>query len=430
MTPTVNDPDFTLYVGDALEVLREMPSDSAHCVVTSPPYWALRDYGVEPTAWPEVVYSPLPGFALTVPPETCALGLETDPYAFVAHLVAVFRELRRVIRPEATVWLNIGDCYASKARGSDRGWDASRLSNPVRLQKAQAASMRRTGERHRGKQHGLKSKDLAGIPWLLAFALRTDGWWLRGENIWDKANPMPESLTDRPARAHEQVFLLTKSDRVFYDYVAVRETASGTANARGSKLSAPKAMQHPDARAGVKQNQSAMIGFSELVARRNLRSVWRVAAQPYRGAHFAVFPPSLIEPCILAGTSAHGCCSDCGAPWEPVNEKRSLGRHELPRDHPEYRPARYIGKHDETNGGGQRYLDVVTVGWTPTCSCAAAVKPCVVLDPFMGAGTTALVARKHGRHAVGIERSPEYAEQVAERLAQQSLLAVDEEAVA
>ncbi len=422
MKPYVDDSDFTLYLGEASDVLRELPDESVHCVVTSPPYWALRDYDVPATAWPEVTYSPLPGFELTVPPAACALGLEDSPEAFVGHLVHVFREVQRVLRPDGTVWLNIGDSYASKTRGSDEGWDKSRLTNPATVQKRQAASLRRTGERHRGKSSGLKPKDLVGVPWLLAFALRSDGWWLRAENVWAKQNPMPESITDRPARAHEQVFLLSKRERCFYDYVAVRETASGTAKARGTGLN-PKALEHPDASAGVKQNADWAAAHAQLTARRNLRSVWQIASQPYTGAHFAVFPPDLVKPCILAGTSAHGCCTACGSPWQPVNEKRSLARHELPYDHPEYRPHRYVGKHDDVNGGGQRYLDVATVDWKPGCDCGADVGPCVVLDPFMGSGTTALVARKHGRRAIGIELSPTSARLAADRLSQQSLLA-------
>lgn len=425
MQPFVDDPDFTLYLGDALTVLAELPAESVHCVVTSPPYWALRDYGIEPTDWPEVTYSPLPGFELTVPAAACCLGLEADPYAFVGHLVLVFRELHRVLRPEATVWLNIGDSYVKRSAGGDpySGFNSRWHGYPQgRGKQAQTRGAFPAGHVFRGE--GWKPKDMVGIPWLLAFALRTDGWWLRAENIWDKANPMPESTTDRPSKAHEQIFLLTKSERCFYDYVAVRENTSGTANARGHGLN-PKARQHADRTAGVKQNESAAAAFAGMVARRNLRSVWKVASQPYAGAHFAVFPPALIEPCILAGTSAHGCCSTCGAPWTPLNEKRTLGRHELPHDHPEYRPARYVGKHEEENGGGQRYLDVTTVGWEPGCGCDAGVQPCVVLDPFMGAATTALVARKHGRHAIGIEKSPEYAGQAAERLGQQSLLSED-----
>lgn len=178
-----------------------------------------------------------------------------------------------------------------------------------------------------------------------------------------------------------------------------------------------------DASSGVKQNADWSAAHAHLTARRNLRSVWRITSQPYTGAHFAVFPPSLVEPCILASTSSHGCCGACGTPWQPINEKRSLARHELPPDHPDHRPVRYLGKHDAVNGGGQRYLDVVTVDWRPGCQCRTATVPCVVLDPFMGSGTTALVARKHGRHAIGIELSPASARLAADRLSQQSLLA-------
>lgn len=426
-SPFLQDIDFTLWHGDVLDILPRLEAESVHCCVTSPPYWALRDYGIEPTAWPEITYSPLPGFEVTVPPTSCALGLEPTPEEFVAHLVLVFRELRRVMRPEATVWVNIGDSYASNGK-KHSGGNAREPREPGLHGgfKVAPSSLRARSAALPNAKPGvgsLKAKDMVGIPWLLAFALRTDGWWLRSEVIWDKANPMPESVNDRPTKAHEQLFLLTKSERCFYDYVAVRENTSGTANARGHGMN-PKAMQHADASSGVKQNASAAAAFSGLTARRNLRSVWKITSQPYPGAHFAVFPPNLVEPCVLAGTSAHGCCDACGAPHLPINEKRTLGRHELPHDHPEHRPARYIGKHQETNGGGQRYLDVVTVGWEPSCSCeSGGVRPCVVIDPFGGSCTTAAVARRLGRHSVAIEKSDVYADLAAARLSQQSLLA-------
>jgi DNA modification methylase len=423
VTVYLQDPDFTLHVGDVVDVLRLLDADSVHCVVTSPPYWALRDYGIEPTEWPEVTYSPLPGFDLTVPPAVCAIGLEEDQYAFVGHLVQVFREIRRVIRPEATVWVNIGDSYASKKGGdTDSGFNSRWHGYPQERGK-QSATNGAFPLIDRANASGLKQKDLVGIPWLLAFALRTDGWWLRAENIWEKANPMPEAVSDRPARAHEQVFLLAKSARCFYDYVAVREP---TALPSGGRQRAALRGEKDYVGAGFKDYHDGRTDRHQehQPARRNLRSVWRIASQPYTGAHFAVFPPALVRPCILSGTSAGGCCAACGTPWEPINEKRTLGRHELPHDHPEYRPARYVGKHDETNGGGQRYLDVVTVGWKPACRCgsSAGSRPCVVLDPFMGSGTTALVARELGRHAIGIELNPEYARLAASRLAQRSLL--------
>jgi DNA modification methylase len=389
MKPYLADPDVTLYVGDAAEVLACLPADSIDCVVTSPPYWALRDYGVEGQ-----------------------IGLEPTPQEFVERLVGVFAGVRRVLAPHGTLWLSIGDSYNS-TRNHGVG-ENSGLTNPER-QRRLAADVGR-------HKPSLKPKDLVGIPWRLALAMQDDGWFLRAEVIWEKANPMPESVEDRPARSHEQVFLFSKSARYFYDHVAVREPVSGTANSRGSGMN-PKAMVHADASSGVKQNASAAAAFADLTSRRNLRSVWRVASRPFPGAHFAVFPPDLVEPCILAGTSAAGGCSACGKPWLPINERRSLSRHELPTSHPEYRPTRYEGKHEETNGGGQRYLDIVTVGWEPSCACDAPARPAVVLDPFMGSGTTALVARKLGRHAVGIELKPEYAALSAERLQQLSLLA-------
>jgi DNA modification methylase len=396
LTPYVADPDFTLYLGDVRNVLRELPGESVHCVVTSPPYWALRDYGV-----------------------AGQLGLEDSPEAYVEAMTDVFAEVRRVLRSDGTLWLNIGDSYASKRGGDPYSGFNSRWDGYPQGRGKQAKVAGAFPVRDR-RVAGLTHKDLVGMPWRLAFALQAEGWVLRAEVIWDKANPMPESVEDRPSRAHEQVFLFSKSPRYFYDFVAVR--VSGTANARGSGLN-PKALEHADASAGVRQNASWSAAHAQLTARRNLRTVWKVASAPYDGAHFAVFPPDLVEPCILAGTSAHGCCTACGAPYEPINEKRSLARHELPHDHPEYRPHRYVGKHEDANGGGQRYLDVVTVGWEPGCSCDASIEPSVVLDPFMGAGTTALVARELGRRSVGIELNPEYARLAADRLSQLSLLA-------
>jgi DNA modification methylase len=397
IAPFVSDPDFTLYLGGASAVLAELPGESVHCVVTSPPYWALRDYGVDGQ-----------------------LGLEASPEEYVDAMVDVFEQVRRVLRSDGTLWLNIGDSYASKQGGDPYSGFNSRWHGYPQERGKQAKVEGAYPTRTR-RVEGLSHKDLVGIPWRLAFALQATGWCLRAENIWEKSNPMPESTKDRPARAHEQVFLFAKTPRYFYDYVAVREVASGTANGRGSGVN-PKATAHADASSGVKQNADWSAAHSQLTARRNLRTVWKIASAPFPGSHFAVFPPDLVEPCILAGTSARGCCSSCGSPWLPVNEKRGLARHELPHDHPEYRPARYVGKHDDTNGGGQRYLDVVTVDWKPGCDCGAGVAPCVVLDPFMGSGTTALVARTHGRRSIGVELNPEYARLAADRLSQLSLL--------
>lgn len=344
-----------IITADVLDGLAQIPDGSVHTVVTSPPYWQLRDYGV-------------PG----------AIGLEPSLEEYVDRLVAVFREVRRVLRDDGTLWLNLGDCYASKARGSDLGWDKSRLTNPGRVQKAQKAAMLPSGERHRGKSSGLKDKDLVGVPWRVALALQDDGWWLRSDIVWAKTNPMPESITDRPSRAHEFVFLLAKSRTYFYDAEAVREPCdSGPSDVRK--------MLAGDARLGGKSignedqlnaaSQRTKVGSRRSVGDprrgRNLRSWWPLATQPFAEAHFAAFPKKLVEPCVKAGTSESGCCSLCGAP----------------------------------------------LGWEPSCTCeGGGVVPCTVLDPFAGAGTAGVVARALGRRFVGIEINPEYAEMARKRI--------------
>ena len=243
--------------GDSLSVLRGLPDESVQCVVTSPPYWGLRDYGV-------------PG----------QLGLEPTPGEYVARMVEVFREVRRVLRDDGCCWLNLGDSYASDIKGSG-GATVKQTTN--------------TGAFYKPRKvlHGLKPKDLVGIPWRVAFALQDDGWYLRAECIWHKPNPMPESVKDRPTKAHEQVFLLTKSARYFYDAEAVSEAALqpfGTARQTGQVKSVQ--LGH----AGGK------LGANYGTATRNLRSVWTIATRPYSGAHFATMPPDLARRCVKAGS--------------------------------------------------------------------------------------------------------------------------------
>ena len=217
----------TLFEGDALTVLRRLPSASVRCVVTSPPYWGLRDYGIEEQ-----------------------IGLESSMSQFLHRLVAIFAEVKRVLTDDGTLWVNIGDNYTS----GNRGYRAPDKKNPARAMGVRPVT-----------PDGLKPKDLIGIPWRLAFALQDDGWYLRSDIVWHKPNAMPESVKDRPARSHEFLFMLTKSERYYYDWQAVREKADG---------------------GGL----------------RNRRTVWLVNTKPFAGAHFATFPPDLIRPCIQAST--------------------------------------------------------------------------------------------------------------------------------
>lgn len=274
----------TIFAGDCVESMRRMDADSIHCAVTSPPYWGLRDYGADGQ-----------------------IGLERTAGDYLARMVEVFREVRRVLRPSATLWLNIGDTY-------------------------------RDGQ-------------LCGIPWRLAFALQEDGWRLRQEIIWSKPSPMPSSVRDRCTTAHESVFMLTKSRRYFYDAKAIGEPyAEGIGRDR---LACPKAAVARGSSEGTRMR-------SAFYARgwRNRRSVWTIASQNYRGAHFAVMPAPLVEPCILAGTNAAGCCGECGTPFD--------------------------------------------------CKCGAARVPCTVFDPFAGSGTTLAVAIANGRSAIGCELNRDY----------------------
>ena len=265
------------HFGDCLGTLRRMPDGIAQTCVTSPPYFGLRDYG-----------------------HAGQIGLEATPDQFIAKLVEVFREVKRVLRDDGTLWLNIGDSYTGGKTGRDdagkdiggRGGNKLGSGNPG-------------GGVQRKATEGYKPKDLIGIPWLLAFALRADGWYLRQDIIWHKPNPMPESVTDRCTKSHESIFLLAKSEKYYFDSGSIAEQAIG--GTPGNVTHKGKtAYENGDERMRTKQ------GLTEIGARetRNKRSVWTVATTPYSGAHFATFPTALIEPCILAGAPAGGVVLD------------------------------------------------------------------------------------------------------------------------
>ena len=334
-----------ILVGDVRAMLETLPDESVHCVVTSPPYWGLRDYGVEGQ-----------------------IGLEPTPGEFVATMTDVFREVRRVLRADGTCWVNMGDSYAAQRGGTHQ--PAETLAGGVGGKTAEGSNVNRS--RHDGYNPtrnasaiGLKHKDLVGMPWRLAFALQADGWWLRQDIIWSKPNPMPESVRDRCTKAHEYIFLLTKSERYWYDAEAISEEASENTHARrpvpaglatgGGEHSAVahqternhrKVRKLAEPGSGTKNNTSFEEAMSGLVDRRNKRSVWTITTKGFSEAHFATFPPELPEICIKAGCPPGG----------------------------------------------------------------------TVLDPFFGAGTTGLVANRLGRDCIGIELNPAYADMARRRI--------------
>lgn len=371
---------YKILEGDALTVLKTMRPGSVHCVVTSPPYWGLRDYGV-----------------------AGQLGLEKTPEEYIEKMATVFAEVKRVLRDDGTLWLNMGD--------------------------------------------KIVEKNLCGMPWRLAFALQADGWWLRSDIIWAKANPLPESVTDRPSKAHEYVFLLSKSALYFYDAEAVREPLSAASLARPETLefkndrsdvgypngmndrrgAAPKgSVNKPDY---IDRQMERTDGLSRPPMNtthrnynpggRNIRTVWEIPIYGFAAAHFATFPPKLVEPCVKAGTSEKGACSECGAPWERKLQKVETGETHKTPDGWATHGGGHGSIHHEGREQGEQNIPVVeikTIGWEPTCSCGAGVEPCVVLDPFAGSGTTGMVACRLGRSFVGIELNPEYAQMARDRI--------------
>jgi DNA modification methylase len=410
--------NWRIEVGDCRDVLRSMLAQSVHTVVTSPPYFGLRDYGTQGQ-----------------------IGLEPTPDEFVATLVDVFREVRRVLRDDGTVWLNLGDSYAGSWGAQSRGGPPSESStlqgnghvgggpkihglSGVQIKAHPKGT--RTGSIPPGAEY--KPKDLLGIPWMVAFALRADGWYLRSDIIWSKPNPMPESVTDRPTKAHEYLFLLSKRASYFYDADAIREPSTDpAANGHFERYrheydafddnAAHRVTHGVD---GGRGNQGIHARRQPAEAGRNKRSVWTVATQPYAGAHFATFPPKLIEPCILAGAPERAC-GECGTPWVKIIETDNPSK-----AHADENTLGWANTHSKTSNAqsskslhrqpGGVYSTATVVGFEPSCSHGDGTARGVVLDPFAGAGTTGMVALQHGREFVGIELSPVYAQMARERI--------------
>jgi DNA modification methylase len=370
--------------GDAREVLRSLPDECVQMVVTSPPYWGLRDYGLGESG----------------------IGLEKTIEEYVEKLVGVFEEVKRVLRSDGTVWLNMGDTFAA-----NRGYQV-RDNKHVDVGNDMSMSV----------PFGLKAKDLCLIPFRVALALQQAGWYLRSDIIWAKGvslseeyvgSVMPESVRDRPTRSHEYLFLLTKEPKYFYDGDAVREKgvwSKGTKAAKGS---------------GEREGNSRKAEYAEYSGTRNMRSVWCVGPKPMKEKHFATFPPRLVEICVRAGTSEYGACGKCGSPWKRVVERVKAPDH---RD----RGQSYItqltgerGSRKVLDSDGQMFaytekyvVDSTTVGWEPGCKCGVTdVVPCVILDPFIGSGTSGLVARSLNRDFIGIELNIDYVSMAYERIA-------------
>lgn len=259
-----------ILVGDCYSELAKLPSKSVQACVTSPPYWGLRDYGVDGQ-----------------------LGLEPTPDQFVANLCMVFEQVRRVLKDDGTLWLNLGDSYAQG--GSGGASPRSTLRSGAGVSETEKLSQMQSKSFARKAPEGLKPKDLVGIPWRVAFALQSDGWYLRQDIIWHKPNPMPESVRDRCTKAHEYIFLFSKSPKYFFDIDAIKEPAVGRPSGNALRKS------RPTQQSVQRGNQCGSIPWIGGKSRQK-RSVWSVSTKPFKGAHFATFPPDLIEPCVLAGS--------------------------------------------------------------------------------------------------------------------------------
>lgn len=399
-----------LILGDCLEQIKTLPSDSVHACISSPPYFQQRDYGVDGQ-----------------------IGLEESVEEFIDKLVELYREVKRVLHPSGTIWVNLGDGYAAGGKGGGGSFMDMRKEGTW-ADKATKKGWRTTP--------GLKPKDLIGAPWRLALALQADGWYLRSDIIWHKPSAMPESVTDRPGKAHEYVFLLSKEPHYFYDGDAIREKTGNEMTPEEYEAAKVGSFHNHenDLNEGLSQKKTAGFKVMTHPLGRNRRTVWSIPTEAFKDSHFATFPTKLVEPCIKAATSEKGCCPTCFSPWIRIHEEgiaikenhRNGFRGE--NDNTD-RPYLHSNK-DNSKPKPRKRADApgakvsptsvfrtgeikvkLPIDWKPSCDCEKAEPiPCTILDPFSGAGTTGLVAARNQRSYIGIELNPEYLEMSRERI--------------
>ena len=465
---------------NCIDGLKLMKPKSVNTCVSSPPYYALRDYGIEPTSFPSVEYS-LFGFKIKIKAQAVCLGLEKTPQEFIGHMVYIYRLVRETLTDDGTCWVNIGDSYSAtgKKRTSEQ---ACRKSNLKGSKNGQIACKDQPSKIF----YGIKPKDMLGIPWMLAFALREDGWYLRQDIIWHKTNCMPESCNDRCTKNHEYIFLLSKSNRYYFDQYAIASPiADSTKNdsrvkndeysdirvergfvgnqSGGTGMLKPKykkpkgwadGADHSCVGWATEQGQGAIsksqsfkrehhkhtepiYGQSSVQHRldrkeseptgfANKRSVWTVGTFGFKEAHFATFPPKLIIDCIKAGASEYGCCPICGKGY-----RRVIATELVPGAKASYNSA-YDQRDEKSDGNDQGsnrmrdghkpgwHKEVIGEEWVPSCKhLITRVKKSVVLDMFMGSGTTAIVASKLGRDFIGFEQNEKYLKIAERRMAKE-----------
>lgn len=416
--------NYQLLTGDSRTVLRTLAPKSVHAIITSPPYFNLRSYsGEQDVDWEAFEYAPMPGLPpLSIPAWRGGLGNEPTIEMYIGHLILCLREWWRVLRDDGCCFVNLGDSFAGSGKGGQSEEKRSENWQPVYGDK--------------GKRYGLKSKDLCLVPARFALAAQADGWYVRSRIIWAKGvsfladyagSCMPESVTDRPTKSDEDIYLLTKQPKYFWDQEAVKESSTGQTGKAASFKRTTKDHLIP--------NQSAVQHRMDRhdtvdTGGRSLRSVWVINPQPYPGAHFAVWPASLVTPMIKAATSEHGVCGACGAPWarvvERTNPRLTNDLYQSKDATPKMMSGANIGRNDYGTSRtglakpGRRELppsQSTTSGFAPTCTCNAAIVPATVLDPFGGSGTTAATACALGRNAISIDISTDYIQLQEERIA-------------